>query len=123
MNSVILIGRPTRDPEIKTTSNGGAMAAFTLAVDRSSKDDGADFPRIKCFGKSAEIVEKYVTKGKAIAVQGRISTSSYQDKEGKTIYATDVIADRVELLGKADKQEADAKSGRVEAWSESDIPF
>lgn len=104
MNSVELIGRPTKDPEVRYTSgNQQAIATFTLAVDRDGKKDEngnklADFPRITVFGKEAEICEKYLKKGKLTAVQGRLQTGSYTNKNGDKVYTTDVIANRVEFL-------------------------
>lgn len=103
MNSVVLIGRLTRDPELKYTggSNQMAVATFTLAIDRPTKAGGekkTDFPRITVFGRQAENCEKYTCKGRLVGVQGRIQTGSYTNKEGATVYTTDVVADRVEFL-------------------------
>ena len=78
-----------------------AVAKFSVAVDRPGKqgeEKKADFPRITVFGKSAENCEKFLAKGRLVCVQGRIQTGSYQDKDGKTVYTTDVVADRVEFL-------------------------
>lgn len=102
MNSVVLIGRLTKDPELRYSQGSNtAIARFTLAVDREAKnsDQNADFIRITVFGKSAENVSKYLAKGRQCAVNGRIQTGSYQDKNGQTVYTTDVIANRVEFLG------------------------
>jgi len=103
MNSVSLTGRLTRDPEVRYgAASQTAVAKFTLAVDRQRTaregEPTADFIGITCFGKTAELVEKYVTKGRLIGVTGRIQTGSYE-KDGRRIYTTDVIADRVEFLG------------------------
>ena len=110
MNSVNLIGRLTRDPELKYTQSQMAVCTFTLAVDKGlSKDKRqemesagkptADFPRIMVFGKMAENTSTYLRKGSQCAVIGRIQTGSYQDREtGKTSYTTDIVADRVEFL-------------------------
>jgi len=102
MNSVVLTGRLTRDPEVRYTQSQTAVASFTLAVDRPfsrDRENTADFIRITSFGKQAEFAEKYLNKGRLVAVSGRIQTGSYQDKDGKTVYTTDVIADRIEFLG------------------------
>lgn len=105
MNEVILIGRLTRDPETRYTQGQMALCNFTLAVDRPYSrnrregDQTADFIRITVFDRQAENCSKYLTKGSQAAVQGRIQTGSYQDKDGKTIYTTDVVANRVEFLG------------------------
>ena len=112
MNSVILIGRLTRDPELRYTSGSQmAVAKFSLAVDRpvrSGKEREADFPRITVFGKQAENCERYLSKGRMVGIQGRLQTGSYQDKDGKTVYTTDVIADRVEFLEWGDRKDAGA---------------
>ena len=99
MNNVILIGRITKKPELGYTQNQNAVTRFNLAVDRPKKDDGADFPSITVFGKQAENVCRYKDKGDMLAVHGRIQTGSHKDKEGRTVYTTDVIADRVEFIG------------------------
>ena len=109
MNSVILIGRLTRDPELRYTSAGQmAVAKFSIAVDRparAGKEREADFPRITVFGKQAENCERYLAKGRMVGIQGRLQTGSYQDKDGKTVYTTDVIADRVEFLEWGDRKD------------------
>nr|DAU91824.1 MAG TPA: Single strand binding protein [Caudoviricetes sp.] len=100
MNSVILIGRTTREVELRYTTSQTAVARFSLAVERPVKDGEkkADFPNIIVFGKQAENCEKYLAKGRKVAVQGRLQTGSYEDKDGKRVYTTDVIAERVEFL-------------------------
>lgn len=100
MNKVILVGRLTRDPEIRSTANS-TMASFSVAVDRRYKQEGqpdADFPRVIAWGKTAEFIEKYFHKGMKIAIEGRIQTGSYQNQSGQTIYTTDVIAEAVEFV-------------------------
>ena len=103
MNQVILIGRLTRDPELSYTPNTqSAMCRFTIAVDRprrQGEDAGADFIRITVWGRQAETCDRYLAKGRQVAVQGRIQTGSYKNREGVTVYTTDVVADRVEFLG------------------------
>ena len=97
MNRVNLIGRLTRDPEIRMSQGGLAVATYTLAVDRQVKKEGeernADFIRCTSFGKTAEFCERYLSKGTKIGVDGRIQTGSYTDKDGKTVYTTDVIVE------------------------------
>jgi len=103
MNSVALIGRLTRDPEVRYSTGGNqmAIAKFTIAVDRERTakegEQSADFIGITCFGKTAELVEKYMSKGRLVGVTGRIQTGSYE-KDGRKVYTTDVIADRVQFL-------------------------
>lgn len=101
MNQVILMGRLVRDPK---TNEARTVASFTVAVDRMKKDDGADFINCKAFGKTAENVMKYWFKGKPIAITGRIQTGSYEGRDGKTVYTTDVICDRCEFVP-ADKMQ------------------
>ena len=100
MNSVQLIGRLTRDPEVRYTDGGSSIARFSLAVDRRFKQENgadADFINIVSFGKTAEFIEKYFHKGMKIALNGRIQTGSYTDKDGKKIYTTDIVAENVEF--------------------------
>ena len=102
MNKVILMGRLTKNPEIKYAGkeNDMAVARYTLAVNRRYKRDGeqeADFISCVTFGKSAEFAQKYLYKGMRIVIGGRISTGSYKDKDGKTIYTTDVIVEEHEF--------------------------
>ena len=99
MNSVVLMGRLTKDPDVRTSQNGVVSARFTLAVDRHSKTDpnAADFPSCVAFGKTAEVVRDYLKKGTKIAVQGRIQTSSFKDEEGKDVYRTDVVVLGIEF--------------------------
>jgi len=103
MNVVILSGNLVRDPEKSYASSGKAIARFTIAVNRAyaKKTEGgqdADFLRITCFDKQAELVDKYLSKGSKVGVEGRIQTGSYQGKDGNTVYTTDVVANRVEFL-------------------------
>ena len=103
MNNVTLIGRLTRDPEVRyTSSTQMAVARFTIAVDRQFKRDGeptADFISIVAFGKTAELCERFISKGRQVAIEGRIQTGSYTNKDGNKVYTTDVVANRVEFLG------------------------
>ena len=104
MNKVILKGRLVRDPEIRYTAGAEskAVAKFTIAVDRPRKKDGepqADFIGCTCFGKTAEMIEKYFRKGQEILLEGRWQTGSY-DKDGRKIYTNDCIVERVEFCGK-----------------------
>ena len=98
MNSVILIGRLTKKPELNYTANQNAVTRFSLAVDRGKSDAGADFPTIVAWNKTAENVCRYKDRGDQIAVMGRIQTGSYK-KDGQTIYTTDIVADRIEFIG------------------------
>lgn len=115
MNNVVLIGRLTRDPEIRYISeNQTAVATFTVAIDRpvrSGQEKKTDFPRVTVFGRQAENCERFLAKGRLVGVQGRIQTGSYTNKDGQTVYTTDVVADRVEFLEWGDRNER-AGSGR-----------
>ena len=105
MNRVILMGRLTRDPDIRYSQGGDnmAIARFTLAVDRRGRRDGgndqqtADFIGCVCFGRQAEFAEKYLRQGTKIAVTGRIQTGSYTNREGQKVYTTDVVLDDIEF--------------------------
>jgi single-strand DNA-binding protein len=103
MNSVVLIGRLTRDPELSYTANTQtAVCHFTLAVDRprrQGEERGTDFLRITVFGRQAENCDRYLAKGRQAAVHGRIETGSYKNREGFTVNTVDIIADNVEFLG------------------------
>src|SRR5699024_4670207 len=95
MNNANLLGRLTRDVEVNHLQNGTAVARFTLAVNRKFKNKqtgeyDADFINCTAFGKPAEIISQYVTKGQQLAVSGEIRTGSYENKEGRTIYTTEV---------------------------------
>lgn len=101
MNNVCLVGRLTRDPEVRYTNGGLSIAKFSIAVDRRFKKDGeqsADFPNITAFGKTAEFIEKYFSKGQRIGLTGRIQTGSYEKEDGTKVYTTDVIAENVEFV-------------------------
>lgn len=98
MNRVILMGRLTRDPDVRYTQEGTCLAKFSLAVDRrKSGEQSADFISCVAFGKTAETIEKYVTKGTKLCVEGRIQTGSYTDKEGRKVYTTDVVVDNFDF--------------------------
>lgn len=132
MNNVNLIGRLVRDPELRYIPSGTAVTKFTLAVDknlsREKKQEAernnqptADFINIVAWGKQAENVANYTSKGKLIAVQGRIQSGSYE-KDGQRIYTTDVVANNVEFL-EWDKKEDYVPEGFNEVDDRDDIPF
>ena len=110
MNKVILIGRIVRDPEVRYGgANNTAVARYTLACDRKYKKEGentADFINCVVFGKLAEFAEKYLKKGTKIAVTGRIQTGNYKNKDGNTVYTTDVVVEEQEFVeSKSSQQE------------------
>ncbi len=100
MNKVILMGRLTKDPEVRYGTSGSAVANFSLAVDRRFKREGqpdADFFNCVAFGKTGEFVEKYLKKGTKIVLDGEIQNNNYTNKEGKTVYNVQIIANSVEF--------------------------
>lgn len=102
MNKVILMGRLTRDPDVRYTQGEEpmAIARFTLAVDRRGKRDGeasADFPSCVCFRRTAEFIEKYAHQGTKLVVAGRIQTGSYTNRDGQKVYTTDVVVEEAEF--------------------------
>lgn len=115
MNKVILMGRLTRDPEVRYAGQDGQMAVarFTLAVDRRYKRDGeptADFLRCTAFRQRAEFAEKYLHQGSKILVEGSIQTGSYTNKEGATVYTTDIVVDSLEF---AESKNAQSQNGNT----------
>jgi len=120
MNKVILMGRLTRDPEVRYSQgeNAMAIARYSLAVDRrgSKRDSGsneqtADFINIVAFGKSGEFAEKYLHKGMKICVSGRIQTGSYTNKEGQKVYTTEVVVDDQEFCESKNANSGDLGGG------------
>jgi single-strand DNA-binding protein len=102
MNSVNLVGRLTRDPEVRYTDGGSSVAKFTIACDRRFKKQGdtqtADFISCVAFGKTAEFVEKHFKQGMKLGADGRIQTGSYTNKDGQKVYTTDVVVENVEFV-------------------------
>lgn len=113
MNQVVLIGRLTADPELKfVPSSGKAVANFRLAVNRAfSRENKADFFRVVVWGKQAESVSKYLSKGSQCAVNGSIQINQFQDKDGVTRYFTDIVANNVQFLGSPSGQKNTSDSG------------
>lgn len=103
MNKVILIGRLTRDPEMRTTMSGANVTRFTLAVSRPFQDQngerGADFINCVAWRRQAENIAKYCVKGTQVAIEGRIQTGSYDAQDGTKRYTTDIICDNCTFLG------------------------
>ncbi|MGL4483485.1 MAG: single-stranded DNA-binding protein [Anaerovoracaceae bacterium] len=112
MNNVSLIGRLTRDPEVRYTQGANlAVASFSIAIDRlprANEEKKTDFIRIVVFGKQAESCEKFLAKGRLVGVEGRIQTDSYVNKEGQKVFTTDIVANRVQFLEWGDKKEGGA---------------
>lgn len=119
MNKVILMGRLTRDPEVRYSQgeNSIAIARYTLAIDRiktqNNPEPGADFPSCVAFGKNGEFAEKYLRKGSKILIEGRIQTGNYEDKNGNKIYTTEVMVEHQEFAeskGNGDREARDQAS-------------
>ena len=147
MNNVVLIGRLTRDPELRyIPGSGTAVSTFSMAVDKglsrekkqemeSKNQPTADFIRIVVWGKMGENCANYLAKGRLVGVQGRIQTGSYDDKDGKKVYTTEVVASNVEFLEWGDSNKSSDSNnsnsnsdfgGGVEGFHPSnndDIPF
>ena len=135
MNKVILMGRLTRNPDVRYSQNNDqqmCIARYTLAVDRRGKDAGADFISCVAFGKNGEFAEKYLKQGTKIAVSGRIQTGSYTNKDGQKVYTTDVVAEEQEFAeskgsegGQKTPAEVPASDGfiSVPEGIENDLPF
>ena len=109
MNKAVIVGRLVRDPDVRALNDGKTVSKFTVAVDRRFKNKNgekeADFIPVVVFGKPAEFVAEYVKKGNMVSVAGRITTGSYDNKEGKKVYTTEITADEVNSIGsKKDNQ-------------------
>lgn len=133
LNRVVLIGRTTRDPEMRFTGSGTAVTSFTLAVDRGFTNQNGeketDFINIVTWRKLAETCANYLSKGRLTAVEGRISVRHYENNEGKRVYVTEVVADNVRFLEsnkqKQQEQSGDpfANDGKSIDITDDDLPF
>lgn len=129
MNKAILMGRLTKDPDVRYTNDGMAIARYTLAIDR--RNDGADFIPCVTFKKGAEFAEKYLKKGMKIAVCGSIQTGSYTNKDGQKVYTTEVIVNEHEFAeSKQTTQKAPEQKDHYdgfmsipEGMDEEELPF
>lgn len=126
MNKTVLIGRTTKDIECKyTPKTQKAVARFTLAVNRMRKEDGADFISCVAWGKTAELLEKYVKKGHMVGISGRIQTGSYE-KDGHKFYTTDVVVEEMEFLEKKQDKPQTPQDEEVPegfAYLDDELPF
>lgn len=124
MNVVILIGRLTGDPDVRRIQDGKAVARYRLAVDRRSKDNAADFINCVAFDKRGEFAEQYLRKGTKIAIRGHLQTGKYTNREGQTVYTTDVIIDEQEFCESKKAQEESKTDEFVTIPDDlSDLPF
>ena len=120
MNRVVLIGRLTRDPELRTGAGDNAVSVcrFTLAVDRRNKDEQADFLNVVAFGKVGEICSKYLSKGRQTGVEGRIQTRTYENKKGEKVNVFEIVAENVDFIGsRQDQPQAPAPVQKHEQFS------
>ena len=133
MNNVVLVGRLVADPDLRYIQTGTAVSRFTLAIDRqlskekkqemeSRNQPTADFIRIVVWGKMAETCANFLAKGRLVAIQGRIQTGSYDDKDGKRVYTTDVIANNVEFLEWGDSSNRGGGSGPSQGYGQNNSP-
>lgn len=128
MNKVILLGRMTRDAEVRRGESDSIFARFSLAVDRRFKKDGeeqtADFINCVAFGKTAEFLEKFAHKGVKFIVEGRIQTGSYTNKDGVKIYTTDIVVENIEFAeSKNAGGSGDSGFGSIPEEMEAEMPF
>ena len=123
MNRVELIGRITKDAELRYTASNTAVSKFTIAINRNYKNEEQETDFISCtaFGKRAEMIGKYCKKGTQVAIEGSIRTGSYE-KDGKKYYTTDVNIDSIQLLGSKPKEELKAEETKTEKKVE-EIPM
>lgn len=126
MNKVILIGRLTRDPELRYTSSNIATASFSIAVDRNFTNQNgereADFINIVVWRKQAENCKNYLTKGSQVAIDGRIQTRSYDGQDGQKRYVTEVVADNVQFLGSR-ANNGGASNDATPAFNDNATPY
>lgn len=128
LNRVILIGRLTKDPELRYTPAGVAVCQFTLAVDRPFTKDGereADFIPVVTWRQLAETCANYLRKGRLTAVEGRIQVRNYENSEGKRVYVTEVIADNVRFLesGRQENGQSESRSSNQDPFSDDGKPI
>lgn len=116
INSCVIIGRATKDVEIRKTQSGKSVVQFTLAVNRRGKDAGADFINCVAWEKTADVLAQYCHKGDRIGIVGRISTRSYDDKTtGKKTFVTEIMVDQFEFLSEPKKEEPKQEQPKQEA--------
>ena len=121
MNKAMLIGRLTRDPEVRYNTEQTAIARYTLAVDRKVKGE-TDFIGCVAFGKNGEFAEKYLKQGMKIAVTGRFQTGSYTNKDGKKVYTTDVVVEEHEFM-ESSRHESERTGEFMPAVEDEEMPF
>lgn len=123
MNNVILMGRLTRDPELKYSQSGKAYCRFTVAINRDFNKDEADFINCLAFGKTAETIAEWLGKGRRIALHGRIQTGNYENKNGDKVNTFEVVADRFEFVDSAKSDTNNNQKNSDEVADDEDFPF
>ena len=120
MNKVVLIGRLTKDPELRyTPGNGVAVCRFTLAINRLFKKDETDFINCIAFNKQGEAIAQYVTKGRQLAVIGNIRTGSYDGQDGMKRYTTDILVESFEFIGNSNNGNVNTNNQNNDYWNMS----
>lgn len=121
INRVVLVGRITRDIELRKTPNGASVVSFTIACNRRSKQEGqpdADFINCVAWNRVADLMAQYLNKGALIGVEGRIQTRSYDDKDGKRVYVTEVVAESVQFLESKNANQGQQQSYQSQSYSQ-----
>ena len=128
MNKAILVARLVTEPNVKVGQTGTKVCTFRVAIDDNYKDNKhTDFLNVVCFNKQAENCERYLAKGRQVAVEGKIHTDSYENKDGKKVYTTEIYAERIEFIGggkaSAPKQDDGIPQGFEALDAEQGLPF
>lgn len=127
MNKLTIIGNLTRDPETRVTQSGASVCSFTVAVNRRGQDDKTDFFRVSAWNKTGETCQKYLAKGRKVAVTGPVSVSTYTGQDGKTYANLEVMAQDVEFLTPKAEQTAPAPAAPAnngyQEVTDDDLPF
>lgn len=126
MNKLTIIGNLTRDPETRVTQSGSSVCSFTVAVNRRGQDDKTDYFRVSAWNKTGETCQKYLAKGRKVAVTGPVSVSTYTGQDGKTYANLEVMAQDVEFLTPKAEQAAPAPAAPNNGYQEvtdDDLPF
>ena len=125
LNRIVLVGRLTKDPELRKTQNDISVTQFTLAVNRNFKsqdEQEADFINVVTWRNQADNVAKYVSKGSLVGLDGRIQTRNYENKEGQRVFVTEVVADSVQFLDTKPKEQKQEQKQEPKEEADIDIP-
>ena len=125
INRVVLVGRQTKEPELRNTPSGAKVCQYTLAVNRTRKAEGqpdADFINCVSWNKTAELMNQYLSKGALIGIEGRIQTRSYDNQQGQKVYVTEVITDSVQFLESKPKAQQNQNNVENGAYYQQQSP-